>query len=177
MAPPSDPFVARVKSPGGSRRGLWIGVSAGLLVVAALVTVAIAYGFGDGTPEPTPSAAALAAPPTFACGLGADPNAHCADTAECFDTKLSRVDCTGVHTWEVFAYGDLPAGSKVTDKKDRAVTSVCNVGTLVAVNIGAAQWRQDVLLPTPAQQNSGPTTFRCLAGRGDNNLTGDTLHK
>ncbi|GAA3448716.1 serine/threonine-protein kinase [Dactylosporangium matsuzakiense] len=179
-APPTDPFVGRPpKTPIGSggRRGLLIGAAAGLLVVAALVTVAIAYGFGDGTPGPSPSASALAAPPTFACGLGTDPSAHCTDAAECFDTRLTAVDCTGVHTWEVFAYGDLPAGSHVTDKKDRTVTAVCNVGTLVTVNIGAAQWRQDVLLPTEAQQKAGPTTFRCLAGRGDNNLTGDTLHK
>ncbi|MEU7871216.1 serine/threonine-protein kinase [Dactylosporangium sp. NPDC049140] len=176
-APPSDPFVAPVKPTAGSRRGLWIGLAAGLVVVAALVSVAVAYGFGDGDPGPTPSSSALAAPATTTCGPVAADRAHCSSTPECFDVKLAPASCDGVHTWEVFAYGDLAAGSKVTSRKAPEVTAVCSIGTLVSVNIGAANWEIQVLLPSAAEQKAGPTTFRCLAGRGDNALTGEQLHK
>ncbi|WP_433089786.1 serine/threonine-protein kinase [Dactylosporangium sp. CA-052675] len=176
-APPSDPFVAPVRPPAGSRRGLWVGVTVGLVAVAALVGVALAYGFGDGSPGPTPSASVLAAPPTTACGPVAATEAHCSSIPECFDAKLTVTSCDGVHTWEAFAYGDLPAGSKVTSRKDPAVAGVCSLNTLVAVNIGAANWEISVMLPSTAEQQAGPTTFRCLAGRGDNAMTGDQLHK
>jgi serine/threonine protein kinase len=176
VAPPADPFVGAPKPP-TSRRGLWIGVTAGLLAVAALAGLAIAYGLGDGTPGPTPSASAIAAPPTSTCGPVADSGAHCSSTPECFDADFAPADCTGRHSWEVFAYGDLPAGSKVTDKKDPRVAAVCSIATLVSVNIAAANWGIDVLLPTPAAQKAGPTTFRCLAGRGANALTGEQLHR
>ncbi|MER7275833.1 serine/threonine-protein kinase [Dactylosporangium sp. NPDC000244] len=176
-APPSDPFVAPVRPPAGSRRGLWVGVTIGLVAVAALVGVAIAYGFGDGSPGPTPSASALAAPPTTGCGPVAVTEAHCSSTPECFDVKLTVTSCDGVHTWEAFAYGDLPVGSKVTSRKDPAVSAVCSINTLVAVNIGAAGWEISVMLPSAAEQRTGPTTFRCLAGRGDNAMTGEQLHK
>ncbi|WP_433055474.1 serine/threonine-protein kinase [Dactylosporangium sp. CS-033363] len=174
-APPADPFVAA--PPPASRRGLWIGVGAGLLAVAALVTVAIAYGLGDGTPSPVVSASAAAAPATSSCGQFAGEGARCSATPECFDTKLAQVDCAGKHTWEVFAYGELPAGSNVTSKKDKPVVAVCSVGTLLTVNIAAANWEISALLPSAAAQKAGPTTYRCLAGRGDDALTGEQLHK
>jgi hypothetical protein len=176
VAPPADPFVGASK-PLASRRGLWIGVTAGLLAAVALVGVAIAYGLGDATPGPTPSASAIAAPPTSTCGPVADTGAHCSSTPECFDADFAPADCTGRHSWEVFAYGDLPAGSKVTDKKDQRVAAVCSIATLVSVNIAAANWDTDVLLPSAAAQKAVPTTFRCLAGRGANALTGEQLHR
>ncbi|WP_344618212.1 serine/threonine-protein kinase [Dactylosporangium salmoneum] len=178
-APPVGPFVTPGRAGGASRRGLWLGVVGGLAAVAALVGVAIAYGLGDSSPDPAPSASAIAAPPRSTCGPtpAVDVRAQCAATAECYDSKPARVDCGGVHTWEVFAYGDLPAGSHVADERDPAVRSVCSVGTLAAVNISAVTWRTEVLLPSLAEQKAGPTTYRCLAGQGRDSLTGDQLHR
>ncbi|HTJ38299.1 MAG TPA: serine/threonine-protein kinase [Dactylosporangium sp.] len=173
IAPPADPFVAAVPvkpSPFG-RRGVWMAVVAGLVVVAASVSIAIAYGFGGDNPSPEPSA-----PPLAACGGPVDKRALCSDTPECFDANRAAVDCSGRHTWEAFAYGELAKGSKVSDKKDPMVNAVCSIPTLLSVNIGAAAWRIDVLLPTLDEQKAGPTTFRCLAGKGDNALTGEQLH-
>ncbi|WP_432984707.1 serine/threonine-protein kinase [Dactylosporangium sp. CA-233914] len=192
VAPPVDPFVpsSGPSGPGAgdfgdrsdkpslvSRRGLWIGVLGGLLAVAALASLAVAYGFGDGTPGPSASKSAIAAPPTSTCGPVASADAHCSDTPECFDADFAPIDCSGKHSWEVFAYGDLPTGSDVTSKKDPAVATVCGRTTLVSVNIAAANWEIDVLLPTEAAQKAGPTTYRCLAGRGTDAMTGDQLHK
>ncbi|MGI5246871.1 hypothetical protein [Dactylosporangium sp. CA-139066] len=56
------------------------------------------------------------------------------------------------------------------------VSAVCSIPTLATVNIGATTWRRSVLLPSLSEQKAGPTTFRCLAGKGDNALVGDQLH-
>ncbi|MER7004656.1 protein kinase [Dactylosporangium sp. NPDC000555] len=177
IAPPADPFVAPVKSPAASRRGMWLGVIGGLVAVAVLAGIAVAYGLGGRTPDPTASQSSIAVPPLATCGPVAGPGARCSDTPECFDAKPSPVDCAGRHTWEVFAYGDLPAGSAVSDKKDPAVAAVCSLPTLMSVNVAATNWRIDVLLPSLGAQKAGPTTFRCLAGRGDVALIGEQLHK
>ncbi|MFG2037762.1 protein kinase [Dactylosporangium sp. NPDC048998] len=177
VAPPADPFVAPVEPPAASRRGVWLGVIGGLVAVAVLAGIAIAYGSGGDSPEPAASQSAIAVPPLATCGPVAGPGARCSDTPECFDAKPSPVDCSGRHTWEVFAYGDLPAGSAVSDKKDPAVAAVCSLPTLVSVNIAATNWRIDVLLPSLDTQKAGQTTFRCLAGKGDDALTGEQLHK
>ncbi|MFD0582865.1 serine/threonine-protein kinase [Dactylosporangium darangshiense] len=171
VAPPADPFVNPVKPSPFGRRGVWMAVIAGLVVVAASVSIAIAYGFGGDNPSPEPSA-----PPRAACGGPVDKRALCSDTPECFDANRAPADCSGRHTWEAFAYGELAKGSKVSDKKDPMVNAVCSIPTLLSVNIGAAAWRIDVLLPTLDEQKAGPTTFRCLAGKGDNALTGEQLH-
>jgi hypothetical protein len=155
------------------RRGLWIGVVGGLLAVAALVAVVIATGFGDDTPGPTPSATAALG----TCGPLVGAGALCSDTPECFDAKPAPVDCAGRHTWEVFAYGALPAGSQISDKGDQTVSAVCSRPTLISVSMSASTWRIEVLLPSLAEQKAGPTTFRCLAGKGDGALTGEQLHK
>ncbi|MEV8513436.1 serine/threonine-protein kinase [Dactylosporangium sp. NPDC051484] len=177
FAPPTDPFVAPVKPPAASRRGMWLGAIGGLVAVAVLVGIAIAYGFGGNAPDPTASRSAVAVPPLATCGPVADAGARCSDTPECFDAKPSLVDCADRHTWEVFAYGDLPAGSTVSDKKDPAVAAVCSLPTLVSVNIAVTNWRIDALLPSLGDQQAGPTTFRCLAGKGDDALIGEQLHK
>ncbi|MET7392333.1 serine/threonine-protein kinase [Dactylosporangium sp. NPDC005572] len=182
-APPVDPFVPPVKppSPPISRRGVALLVTGAVLVVAALVSVGIAYGLrGTPTVGPTsgPSATATAALPITDCGMGPVPaEARCTSVVECYDAERRAVSCTGKHTWELFAFGELSKGSRVSDAKQSPVREVCNQSVLIAVDISAATWRTDVILPTLEAQQAGPTTFRCLAGKGPGALTGQQLRK
>jgi hypothetical protein len=90
------------------------------------------------------------------------------------------VACGDRHTWEVYAVGDLPAGATPADlPRARAgdiVRRVCNEGNFRTVSLRMDQgWRFEVLLPTAAGLTAGDRTFRCLAGKGPDRLTGPTL--
>ncbi|GAA2604562.1 hypothetical protein GCM10010399_39410 [Dactylosporangium fulvum] len=178
VAPPADPFAGPVDKAPVNRRGLALVVTGAVLVVAMLVAVGIAYGLNRDTPAPTQSQSATPVPPTSGCGPTAPQTARCADVVECYDADLRPVGCGGRHTWEVFAYGELQAGSKVRKREDSPVVrEVCALPTLISVDIRAANWQIEVLLPSLADQQAGPTTFRCLAGRGKSALDGQQLRK
>jgi serine/threonine protein kinase len=189
VAPPADPFVGPVRTPPPlGRRGLILAVAGVALVVAALVAVGIAYGLSSNVagPGPGPSSSSATAPPSsvgastlpsVACGLGAPPAARCSGVVECYDADRKSVPCTGRHTWESFASGELPKGSQVRDAGTAPVSEVCSRTTLISVEISAGAWDIDVLLPSLADQKAGPTTFRCLAGRRNGAFTGQQLRK
>ena len=190
-APPVAPLVEPVKTPPPlGRRGLVIMAAGVALFVGVLAAVGLIDGLANDTASPGPGpSATTAAPPTtgpsrtgaalpsVACGLGAPAAARCSSVVECYDAALKAVPCTGRHTWETFAYGELPKGSQVRDEKTSPVNEVCGRSTLIAVEISAGGWSIDVLLPSLADQKAGPTTFRCQAGRGDGALTGQQLRK
>ena len=125
-----------------------------------------------------PSRSADGFPPLIACPSTVSKAARCSRTVECFDAGMKPVGCAGVHTWEAFAYGDLPAGSQVKTAKDNpTVGEVCSLKTLLLVYLPAVGWGVDVLLPELSAQQAGPTTFRCLAGRPPSTVTGQQLRR
>ncbi|MEU0553083.1 serine/threonine-protein kinase [Dactylosporangium sp. NPDC006015] len=169
--------------PPGAKRFILV-AAAVLLLVAALAGAGIAYNLKAGKkegPDPAKSPTASAAPEkgvpaTIACPPTAPRAARCSQTVECFDAAKKPVGCETPHTWEVFAYGDLPKGSQVRSPQDsQTVREVCSVKTLLLVYLPAVGWDVDVLLPDVAQQQAGPTTFRCLAGEPPGTFTGQQL--
>lgn len=128
-----------------------------------------------------PTAAGSAAGPTGSaqphgevCGLPGPGSAACITTPECYDSAKKRVACGGRHTWEAFAFADLPSGVRPADARQNAeVREVCSRFTLLQVDPDTAlrPWQIDVLLPGSGR------TYRCLAGMGPNALTGPQLTK
>ena len=114
---------------------------------------------------------------------------RCSDELECFGpvgvrgsgARAERVPCSGRHTWESYAEGDLPAEVAVTDyeavKADPTVRQVCAVTTFQSTTLRMAVdgWHFEVLPPPEESLRAGERTFRCLAGKGLNQLTGPTL--
>jgi hypothetical protein len=108
---------------------------------------------------------------------------HCPDNLECFSDArpAERVPCAGPHTWEAFAEGDAPATLDEVDRRtllaDPAVRQVCGPTTFtVATRLMSTQgWTFDILPPDQAALAAGDRTYRCLAGRGKDALTGPTL--
>jgi len=89
--------------------------------------------------------------------------------------RAAKVPCAGKHSWEVFAVGTLPAGVSPADRDavttSPAVQQVCNFQTFQATtSLAASGWALSVLPPT-----GNDRTFRCLAGRGADALTGPVL--
>ncbi len=175
--------------PAGARRFVLV-AAAVLLLVVALAGAGIAYNLSSGpgpgptaspgvsSGAPTPSRSAGGTPALIACPSTVSKAARCSRTVECFDADLKAVGCAGVHTWETFAYGELPAGSEVKTAKDSPVVAeVCSQKTLLLVYLPAVGWAVDVLLPELPAQRAGATTFRCLAGRPPNTLTGQQLRR
>jgi hypothetical protein len=187
VGPSADGVVLDTPSPPPGARRFVLIVGAVLLLVVALAGAGIAYNLSGGpgptkttgpTGSPTPSQSAAGIPPRAACPPGVPKVARCSQTVECFDADLKAVGCAGAHTWEVFAYGDLPAGSQVKAAKDNpTVGEVCNSKTLLLVYLPALSWRVDVLLPDLAAQQAGPTVFRCLGGNPPNTFTGQQLRR
>ncbi|GAB3796422.1 hypothetical protein [Micromonospora zhanjiangensis] len=77
--------------------------------------------------------------------------------------------------------GDLPVAATADDyqtvKAEPAVRLVCGAGTFKQ-SIGlpaAADWKFEVLPPTPEATAGGERTYRCLAGKGAGALAGPTL--
>lgn len=114
---------------------------------------------------------------------------RCPGGAECFGptqangpvVQARRVPCAGRHTWEAFAVGDLPVAVTAADHAavlaDPTVRQVCGENTFRAVTLrtDTAGWRFEVLPPDPQALEIGDRTYRCLAGRGPDQLIGFAL--
>jgi hypothetical protein len=192
-----------------SHRALWWSAAAGAVMMLALAAIFVAYGPGRPHPDPsrTPEAfgtssaadssrspARSSAPPSgrpapgpvnaTPCGtnLPTLANARCPTTAECYDAAKNAAGCGGRHTWEVFAYADLPASANVSDPqsgaRNPAIRDVCALTTLAVLQQGDPfLWSIDVLPPTAEALRAGNRTYRCLAGKGPNALNGQALSR
>jgi tRNA A-37 threonylcarbamoyl transferase component Bud32 len=184
------------RPPKPNRTLLWASIVAGTLVLASLLALVI-YGpelVGRGvavfktpvaagsssapTPTTTAKPTATGGPSATAsasnCGVAVPGNVTCIRTPECYDTAKKPIGCAGRHTWEAFAFAELPAGVRPADAaQNPQVRQVCSTITLliVAPHIGLTQWNIDVLVPA----SGGDRTYRCLAGRGPNALTGPQI--
>ncbi|HEU5111429.1 MAG TPA: septum formation family protein, partial [Micromonosporaceae bacterium] len=140
------------------------------------------------TAESTVTAGPLRAATLPGCLVPLPASGRCPETVECFGAvrvsdglaTAETVACGSRHTWEVYAVGDLPADSTPADlpraRADDMVRRVCNEGNFRAVSLRMDPgWRFEVLPPTAAALSSGDRTFRCLAGKGPDRLTGPTL--
>ncbi|MGX7669354.1 protein kinase domain-containing protein [Plantactinospora sp. DSM 117369] len=195
--PPEVDAESTISRPRRKRR-YWI--FGGLGVLALLATIASGSWFlaTRGLPGPSPSGRAVAttAGPTASrapVGTGALPGcqlplpeaARCPAELECFGpvrlrgttAEASEISCAGRHTWESYAEGDLPPGLDPADhaavKNDITVRQVCNATVFrhTTTLIDVAPWRFEVL-PPPGGTGR---TFRCLAGKGVDRLTGPVL--
>jgi serine/threonine protein kinase len=115
------------------------------------------------------------------CGTAPPGDARCPDGVECYTRRAetgvfaAKVPCDRKHSWEVFAIGTLPSGVAPGDRDavtaDPTVRQVCSYQTFRATTSRTASgWALSVLPPTDASR-----TFRCLAGRGADALTGPVL--
>jgi serine/threonine protein kinase len=143
---------------------------------------------GGPTPSPTVSIASRVLP---GCQLPLPAGGRCPDDVECFGpvddsggaVRAARIPCAGRHTWETFAVGDLPASVTAVDhdtvRKVPAVRQVCAEASFTAVTLmmSAKGWEFEVLPPDAAAFAAGDRIFRCLAGKGTDQLTGPTLAK
>ena len=186
FVPPHD----NTPTVGTSRRRSLQWVLGGVVVVALLVAVSAGAWYAAGRPDPKPSPTAQL--PTTGAPLpslagGALPGCllpvaggRCPDVLECYGPadadgpgiNAQRVDCSGRHTWEAYAVGDLPAGADPDDVADQpAVQSLCTDSTFMRTTLllSTQGWEFEVLRP------EGDRTFRCLAGKGRNALQGPTL--
>ena len=185
------------------RRIMWLGLAVAGFAVLAITVVTAAYA-RDGTTEhqafktpvavssaPTgaPTAGTPTAAPTTraagsptavvpvgtACGPVAPSGVSCPANPDCYDAKKRPVACSGTHTWEAFAVGQLRAGVAATSTtRDPDVLEACSRITLLSVAPQTATgiWELDVLAPTGSSR-----TYRCLAGRGPNALVGAQLSR
>jgi tRNA A-37 threonylcarbamoyl transferase component Bud32 len=200
--PPYQDATPTVRTP-LPRRGLrWflggLGVLA-LMAAAAATSWAIAARPGGPAPAPTggarTSATARVSPSSSGGGVllpdclvplpGAS---RCPAELECFGPVLVRgaaaradqVSCTGRHTFESYAEGDVPEKLPASDyqvvKKDPTVRQVCGASTFVRVTMQSPTgWILEVLPPTEKAAAGGDRTYRCLAGKGADQLSAPTL--
>jgi serine/threonine protein kinase len=139
-------------------------------------------------PAPDPSASPLAQNADVNCVLSTVVGARCPTQPECYgrlmvaDDGVAHADaisCGQAHTWEVYALAPLPAGLRGRPHSavvgDDAVRRICSVANLLTVDLDAVGWRVAVLPPTAGEFDAGQYEFRCLAGKGENELTGPTL--
>jgi Septum formation len=91
--------------------------------------------------------------------------------------SAENVPCTGRHTWEVFAVGELAATADPADaESDQGVRVLCSEGSFRVISLRLDEgWQFDVLPPSRSAFDSGERTYRCLAGRGPGKLNGPTL--
>ncbi|MFI7603587.1 serine/threonine-protein kinase [Micromonospora sp. NPDC049366] len=182
----------------GSRwwRRRWFLGGAGVLALAGAATAGAWVAGGNPTPGPSPSVSQAAAGtaggmlPGCTTESGATAvlpgGARCLPELECFGpvrvrgtrAEAARVSCDGRHTWETYAEGLLPVslvGAGYAEVSAApAVQQVCGVETFrLTTGIDAPTgWRLEVLPPV---EGNVDRTFRCLAGRGVDALTGPTL--
>ncbi|WFE30686.1 protein kinase [Solwaraspora sp. WMMD791] len=122
------------------------------------------------------------------CELSTRPGLRCPDDLECFEGELTGgqqqlavVACTGRHTWETFAVGELPAhlsgADHATIEADPTVRAGCSaeVFRLVTLRMDVSDWRFAVLAPGEVALAGGEHSYRCLAGKGPNGLFGPAL--
>lgn len=176
-AHPTLPDAAR-------RRRRWFLGGAG---AAALLAAGVGLAGGLGA-SPSTSSAGRTAEHTLrpACARAAElpSGARCGDELECFGpiwgsgsrTPAEQVPCSGEHTWESYAEGELPRaepGPGYADiSVDPKVRRVCNETTfkLAAGLTHTEGWKLEVLPPGEAER-----TYRCVAGRGLDALAAPTL--
>ncbi|MEQ4304997.1 protein kinase [Plantactinospora sp. B6F1] len=197
--PPEPGGEPGASPPSRRKRRYWIFGGLGVLALVATITGGTWFVASRGAPKPSPSGRAVAttAGPTAArpsVGTGALPGcrlslpeaARCPTELECFGpvrlrgatAEASATSCAGRHTWESYAEGDLPPGLDPTDhaavKNDITVRQVCNATIFrrTTTLLDVAPWQFEVL---PPKADDIGRTFRCLAGKGVNRLTGPTL--
>ena len=110
---------------------------------------------------------------------------RCPDGLECYGpltkdrgvASAESVSCTGRHTWEVFALGELSATADPRKaESDDGVRELCSEGSFRVISLRLEKgWRFEVLPPSREAFDSGDRTYRCLAGRGNDELEGPTL--
>jgi serine/threonine protein kinase len=190
---PTEPRRAR-------RRGRWwlggLGavVLLGLGGLGAFLAISLSENGPPSGQNPSPSTGTKA---TFGqaslpgCLIPLPAGGRCPSDVECFDAvtagrdevRAERVACTDRHTWEAWAVGDLSATVTAVDREtvvnDPTVRQVCAPSsfTLVTTVMDAGDWEFEVLPPSAAAFAAGDRTFRCLAGQGDDALTGPTLFR
>nr|WP_192771993.1 serine/threonine-protein kinase [Plantactinospora soyae] len=205
-AGPAQGDVPPVPPRPSRRRSLfWFLGGLGAIVLVATIAGGSWYAATRGLPGPSPSAsrsgtapASTAATRVFpgtggvlrGCLVPLPGGARCPVELECFgpvrvrstEAEAGRLPCTGRHTWESYAEGDLPLGVDATDhgavKRDATVRGICNANVfrLTTTLIETEGWKFEVLPPATAGA-AGPAsrTFRCLAGKGVDKLTGPAL--
>ncbi|MBO4207442.1 serine/threonine-protein kinase [Micromonospora echinofusca] len=194
--PPVEDSHPTVPTPPARRRRRWfLGGSVGVLALAASATAGAWLAKGPADPGPSPSTASSTWNTPSRQGGGALPGClvtlpgggRCSTDLECFGpieisrrrAEAEQVSCQGPHTWESYAQGDLPPGVPATDHErvgaDPTVRQVCNEVTFRVTTglMSTTGWRFEVLPPTGS--TAGDRTYRCLAGRGADALSGPTL--
>ena len=189
-APPDDSHPTVPTRRG--RRRWWLG-GLGVLTLLAIGALATWYTVFPGdhpvaqpTPTPKPSQTVTVGQVPRGCALPLLPlpaGGRCPTTLECFGEAqaTAKVPCDGQHTWEVFALGTVPASAteitRETLRDDPGVRQVCGQSSFTSVTllISTQGWTFDVLPPDEKALETGDRTYRCLAGRGPNALTGPTL--
>lgn len=186
-------------APGRHRKLPW--VLGALGVVALLVMVSAGTWWVATRPDPSPTPTGIGSSPTPSIGStaarGALPGCliplpdggRCPGQMECFAQARSgggelladRVSCAGRHTWETYAIGDLPASVTEVDHDtvtaDPTVRRLCNTTNLLTTSLmlDLTGWQLEVLPPTRQALAAGDRSFRCLAGRGPDQLDRPTL--
>jgi hypothetical protein len=174
-----------------------------LLLIAGGIGVWLVANDPDPRPSPTGVAAPTASRPatptasavTISPGAGGlvlpgclalrPEHGRCPDKLECFGSAFPEggvltapvVPCAGRHTWEAYAVGELPDGTRpAVAGSNPAVRRLCNEGNFRIVSLRLdAGWRFEVLPPGQDAYDSGERTYRCLAGKGLDRLNGPTL--
>lgn len=174
-----------------------------LLAMTSMGTWMVATGAPRGPVQPPVASASPATPDQVQAGNTTDPGSgvlpgcqlpmradlRCPDDLECFVGRSSAdrpavilaTACTGRHTWETFAIGDLPSELITADhstlRADPAIRAVCNeqVFRTVTLVLDTRDWEFEVLPPDAEALRDGDRTFRCLAGKGPGRLYGPTL--
>ncbi|MBF9129727.1 hypothetical protein I0C86_12270, partial [Plantactinospora sp. S1510] len=198
--------LARSRPRPSRRRSLfWFLGGLGAIVLVATIAGGSWYAATRGLPAPSQSGSrGTTAPATTSatrifpgggalrgCLVALPGGARCPVELECFgpvrvrktQAEAQRLSCSGRHTWESYAEGDLPLDVDATDhgavKQDATVRGICNTNVfrLTTTLIDTDDWRFEVLPPSPSTGAAGPAnrTFRCLAGKGVDQLTGPTL--
>ncbi|ABP56772.1 protein kinase [Salinispora tropica CNB-440] len=171
------------------RRRRWFlgGAGVAVLLAAGVGLVGVGLDSGLGASRPTSSAALTtdaALRPACAQVAELPSGARCADELECFGpiwisgsrAPAEQVPCSGEHTWESYAEGELPKALHRADYADISahptVRRVCNETTFrLAAGLNRTEgWNLDVLPPGGAER-----TYRCVAGRGLDALAAPTL--
>lgn len=186
-APVEDAHPPRPDAARRRRRWFLGGAGAAALLAAGAGLVGVGLEGGLGVSQPNSSVGRTADPALRpACAQAAElpSEARCGDELECFGpiwgsgsrAPAEQVPCSGEHTWESYAEGELSeaaSGAGYADiSVDPKVRRVCNETTfkLAAGLTQTEGWRLEVLPPGEAER-----TYRCVAGRGLDALAAPTL--
>lgn len=186
-APVEDAHPPRPEAARRRRRWFLGGAGAAALLATGVGLVGVGLEGGLGVSQPNSSAGRTADPALRpACAQAAElpSEARCGDELECFGpiwgsgsrAPAEQVPCSGEHTWESYAEGELSeaaSGAGYADiSVDPKVRRVCNETTfkLAAGLTQTEGWRLEVLPPGEAER-----TYRCVAGRGLDALAAPTL--